>query len=171
MDTSRTSEADGATQISRRRQPFDPPDNHSFRTWRSYSGLVPGFPWTALGAERRIEVDRDPVEREPLSFGDLILRHFRCHGIAKSRKIFLFVALRSCRGKVEPFVGEDEIQRNAVSLVVHQPEHRLRKRISLNGAPGVEIGGGIIVLGFAKTVFIQEAKQAECPGVSALSQG
>ena len=59
---------------------------------------------------------------------------------------------------------------NAVSLVVHQSEHGLRKRISLNGAPGVEIGRGIIVLRFAKTVFIKEAQQAERLGVSALSQ-
>src|ERR1700677_1147573 len=133
--------------------------------------MVPGFPRAAFGPERWIETDLGPVEREPLSFGDLILRHFRCHGIAKPRKGFSLVVLRSCGREVEPFVGEDDIQRNAVSLVVHQPEHGLRKRISLNGAPGVEIGGGIIVLRFAKTVLIQKAKQAERLGVSVLSQG
>ena len=79
-------------------------------------------------------------------------------------------ALGACRGKVEPFVGEDEILRNAVALVVHQSEHGLRERITLNGAPGVEIGGGNIGLRFAKTVFVQEAKQAERLGVSPLSQ-
>src|SRR5262245_54089934 len=63
--------------------------------------------------------------------------------------------------EVEPFVGEDEILRHTVPLVVQQAEHGLGERISLHGALRIEIRGGVIGLRFTESVFIEKAKQAE----------
>src|SRR5271168_4671983 len=78
---------------------------------------------------------------------------------------------RASRGEVEPLVSADEIQRNAVALVVHQSEHGLCEGISLSGSPRVEIGGGFVKLRDAKAMLVQEAEQTERFRVSALCQG
>jgi hypothetical protein len=80
------------------------------------------------------------------------------------------MAARAGGGEVEPFVSECEILGNAVPFVIQQSEHGLREGISLNRTPGIEIGGGIIGLRFAKAMFVKEAEQPERPGVSTLRQ-
>src|SRR5262245_50873700 len=72
--------------------------------------------------------------------------------------------------EVEPFVGEDEILRYTVPLVVEQAEHSLGERISLYGALRIEIRGGVIGLRFTESVFIEKAKQAERFRVAAQRQ-
>src|SRR5579872_3661800 len=59
---------------------------------------------------------------------------------------------------------------HAVTLVVHQSEHRLRERVALNGAATIEVEGGVIGLRHAKTVLIHEAYQAKRPRISPLGE-
>src|ERR1700690_1124762 len=82
-----------------------------------------------------------PDQGVPLGFNDLIRRPFRSHRIAQPPIVIAVALGRSGCGQIEPFVGENQVLRDAVTLVIAQAEPALRKDIALRGRALIEVGG------------------------------
>src|SRR5260370_12572673 len=74
------------------------------------------------------------------------------------------------RGGIEPFIGKHRVLRYAVALVIDQTEPALCKGVALDGGSVVKIGGRVIGLRHAKSIFVHEAEKSLRPGLSALRQ-
>src|SRR5450631_2419655 len=95
-----------------------------------------------------------PDQGQPLARNDLTGRHFRSHRVAEPEiKIPLAPGGGMRGGEVEPFIGQHEVLRHAMALVVDQAKPALSEGIALDCRLLVEIRRGIIGLRHAKAVL------------------
>ena len=92
---------------------------------------------------------RRPIERQPLGFGKLRQAHLGSDRISNENPTASPTRLGVRDGEIQPSLGEHEILRHALALVIHQAEKILSRGYAGHRGAMKPVSRRLVILGYA----------------------